>query len=123
VETFRQPRLLRTSIRSTRSNNGLSGEDGKAGRVVNIRAWASGVKFGRKLKLKPHQRQEAIARREAGETLLSITRSYNVHWEDARPTGAGRRHSAYGPDAASGKLPCSLLNHGLAAFLTCSGKR
>ena len=113
METFRQPRLLRTAIRSTRSNNGLSGEDGKPGRGVDIRALANGVKFGRKLKLKPHRRQEAIARREVGETLLSITRSYNVHWEDARPTGAGRRHSAYGPDAASGKLAVFALESGL----------
>ena len=31
------------------------------------RAKARGVRFGRKLKLTLHQRQEAIARREAGE--------------------------------------------------------
>jgi hypothetical protein len=27
----------------------------------------------------PHQRREALARREAGETLVEIARSYNVH--------------------------------------------
>jgi DNA invertase Pin-like site-specific DNA recombinase len=32
----------------------------------------------RKLKLTLHQRQEAIARREAGEALAEIGRSYNV---------------------------------------------
>jgi DNA invertase Pin-like site-specific DNA recombinase len=42
------------------------------------RAQASGVRFGRKLKLTLHQRREAIARREAGEALVEIGRSYNV---------------------------------------------
>src|SRR3954469_3136844 len=37
-----------------------------------------GVRFGRKPKLTAHQRQEAIARRDAGETLVEIARSYNV---------------------------------------------
>jgi DNA invertase Pin-like site-specific DNA recombinase len=43
------------------------------------RALAKGVAFGRKPKLTHHQRQEAIARRDAGETVQSIARSYNVH--------------------------------------------
>ena len=42
------------------------------------RAKANGVKFGRAPKLTPHQKREAIARREAGETLMDIARSYNV---------------------------------------------
>jgi len=42
------------------------------------RAMARGVRFGRKLKLTPHQIAEAIARREAGEALVEIGRSYNV---------------------------------------------
>lgn len=42
------------------------------------RAKAKGVRFGRKPKLTPHQRQEATARREAGESLVDIGRSYNV---------------------------------------------
>jgi DNA invertase Pin-like site-specific DNA recombinase len=42
------------------------------------RAQARGVRFGRKLKLTLHQRQEALARREAGEALVEIGRSYNV---------------------------------------------
>ncbi len=42
------------------------------------RAMAAGVKFGPKHKLTSHQRAEALARREAGETLVSIARSYNV---------------------------------------------
>jgi DNA invertase Pin-like site-specific DNA recombinase len=40
------------------------------------RAQARGIRFGRKLKLTPHQIAEAIARREAGEALVG--RSYNV---------------------------------------------
>ena len=42
------------------------------------RAQARGVRFGRKLKLTPHQQREALARREAGESLVEIGRSYNV---------------------------------------------
>lgn len=42
------------------------------------RAMAKGVRFGRKPKLTQHQRLEAIARRDAGETLVEIARSYNV---------------------------------------------
>ncbi|MGC2224242.1 MAG: recombinase family protein [Methylocella sp.] len=42
-------------------------------------AKANGVKFGRKPKLTPHQKREAIKRRDRdGETLHSIGRSYNV---------------------------------------------
>jgi hypothetical protein len=39
---------------------------------------AAGVKFGRKPKLSPFQRAEAVRRRAAGETLASIARSYAV---------------------------------------------
>jgi DNA invertase Pin-like site-specific DNA recombinase len=42
------------------------------------RAMANGVQFGRKHKLTPHQKQEAKSRRDAGETLMGIARSYNV---------------------------------------------
>ena len=42
------------------------------------RAKARGIRFGRKLKLTKHQREEALARREAGEALAEIGRSYNV---------------------------------------------
>jgi DNA invertase Pin-like site-specific DNA recombinase len=42
------------------------------------RAKARGVKFGRKPKLTKHQRQEALARKQAGEPLTEIGRSYNV---------------------------------------------
>jgi DNA invertase Pin-like site-specific DNA recombinase len=43
------------------------------------RALARGVKFGRKLKLSQYQREEAIRRRAAGETLTAIAASYGVH--------------------------------------------
>jgi len=42
------------------------------------RAMANGVKFGRKPKLSPFQRAEAIKRRGAGETLAAIAKSYAV---------------------------------------------
>jgi DNA invertase Pin-like site-specific DNA recombinase len=42
------------------------------------RAKARGVKLGRKFKLTPHQRKEALLRRDRGETLMDIARSYNV---------------------------------------------
>ena len=42
------------------------------------RAMANGVKFGRKPKLSPYQRTEALARRAAGETLAETARSYAV---------------------------------------------
>jgi DNA invertase Pin-like site-specific DNA recombinase len=42
-------------------------------------AKAKGVKFGREPQLTPHQKREAIKRRDKdGETLRSIARSYNV---------------------------------------------
>jgi hypothetical protein len=40
--------------------------------------WRTGVKFGRKPKLSPYQRAEALKRRAAGETLASIAKSYAV---------------------------------------------
>jgi DNA invertase Pin-like site-specific DNA recombinase len=42
------------------------------------RAKANGQSLGRKPKLTDHQRAEAIRRRDAGEALGSIARSYNV---------------------------------------------
>ena len=43
------------------------------------RAKARGVRLGRKPKLTPHQKREALTRREAGESLAEIARSYDVH--------------------------------------------
>jgi DNA invertase Pin-like site-specific DNA recombinase len=43
------------------------------------RAKARGVHMGRPFKLTRHQQREAIARREAGEALTDITRTFGVH--------------------------------------------
>jgi DNA invertase Pin-like site-specific DNA recombinase len=43
------------------------------------RAKARGVRMGRKPKLTPHQRAEAIRRKDSGEAVRDIARSYNVH--------------------------------------------
>jgi len=42
------------------------------------RAKARGIRFGRRPKLTAHQRLEALERREAGEPLAEIGRTYNV---------------------------------------------
>jgi DNA invertase Pin-like site-specific DNA recombinase len=42
------------------------------------RAKANGVKFGRKPKLSPEQRQEALARRAAGESQSTVALSFEV---------------------------------------------
>ncbi len=43
------------------------------------RAVARGVKLGRKPKLTPHQQREAIKRRDRGEPVREIARTYNVN--------------------------------------------
>lgn len=43
------------------------------------RARARGVRMGRKPKLTSHQRKEALTRRDAGEPIVDIARSYAVH--------------------------------------------
>src|SRR6201981_95186 len=53
------------------------------------RAKADGVHMGRPSKLTPHQQREAIARREAGEALTDIARTYGVsHTTIGRLTSA-----------------------------------
>jgi DNA invertase Pin-like site-specific DNA recombinase len=42
------------------------------------RAQDRGVRFGRPRKMSPHQRREAIARLQAGETQADVARTYNV---------------------------------------------
>ena len=42
------------------------------------RAKAAGVHMGRPSKLTPHQRREAIARRDAGEALADLARTFGV---------------------------------------------
>jgi DNA invertase Pin-like site-specific DNA recombinase len=46
-----------------------------AGRV---RAKARGVRFGRKPKLNPFQREQALARLSTGETQAEVARTYGV---------------------------------------------
>jgi DNA invertase Pin-like site-specific DNA recombinase len=43
------------------------------------RAKERGQSLGRPFKLTPHQRSEAIRRRDRGESLSDIARTYNVH--------------------------------------------
>jgi DNA invertase Pin-like site-specific DNA recombinase len=53
------------------------------------RAKAKGVHMGRPSKLTPHQQREAIARRDAGEALTDIARTYGVsHTTIGRLTSA-----------------------------------
>jgi DNA invertase Pin-like site-specific DNA recombinase len=53
------------------------------------RAKDAGVHMGRPPKLTPHQRREAIARRDAGEALTDIARTYGVsHTTIGRLTAA-----------------------------------
>jgi DNA invertase Pin-like site-specific DNA recombinase len=53
------------------------------------RAKAAGVHMGRPSKLTPHQQREAIARRDAGEALTDIARTYGVsHTTIGRLTAA-----------------------------------
>src|SRR6516165_7563305 len=53
------------------------------------RAKALGVHMGRPPKLTPHQRREAIARRDAGEPLVDIARTFGVsHTTIGRLVGA-----------------------------------
>src|SRR3954471_11655647 len=59
------------------------------------RAVARGQRMGRPPKLTLHQRREAIRRREKGETLAEIGRSYNV---------SGRRFSDFARDAMNKAL-------------------
>jgi DNA invertase Pin-like site-specific DNA recombinase len=44
------------------------------------RAKERGVKLGRRPKLTAHQKREALERKERGEPLIEIARSYNVHY-------------------------------------------
>ena len=53
------------------------------------RAKARGVKLGRKCKLTSHQQKEARSRRERGETLMDIARSYNVSHSTISRLSAG----------------------------------
>ncbi|MCJ2103819.1 helix-turn-helix domain-containing protein [Methylobacterium sp. E-041] len=51
------------------------------------------MRSGPKPKLTYHQRREALARREAGESCAEIGRSYNVSHSTISRLRAGRRRS------------------------------
>lgn len=74
---FEQNTLFLTVLRSLGFSASAIGARPGPMRGANGRK-LGGVRFGRKLKLTPHQRAEAIARREAGEPQTEIGRSYNV---------------------------------------------
>ena len=46
--------------------------------LIRARAKARGVRLGRRPKLTPYQKREALNRRAQGEPLTEIARSYNV---------------------------------------------
>ena len=56
-------------------------------------ARARGVKMGRPPKLTPHQIKEALRRRNAGEPMRDIARTYNVSHSTISRLGAGPRHA------------------------------
>ena len=71
---------LRHSI-GAKPHTAKPSEDGSRWMMTNEgreRAKARGVRFGRKLKLTAHQRREALARREVGEALTDIARTFGV---------------------------------------------
>jgi DNA invertase Pin-like site-specific DNA recombinase len=52
------------------------------------RAKARGVRMGRPPKLTPHQVKEALRRRDAGEPMRDIARTYNVSHSTISRLGA-----------------------------------
>jgi DNA invertase Pin-like site-specific DNA recombinase len=62
------------------------------------RAKDRGVKFGRPRKMTPHQRQEALQRLNAGETMADVARTYAVDPATIRRLAASSpfEHSAVG---------------------------
>jgi DNA invertase Pin-like site-specific DNA recombinase len=65
------------------------------------RAMAKGIKFGRKPKLSEYQRNEAIKRRAAGETLAEIAKSYAVDISMISRLAPGYRSPFEGDAAAA----------------------
>ena len=68
-------RLMASGLKFTTHHDELTNTASGEGMA---RAKARGVRFGRPPKLTPHQRREARARLEAGETQSEIARSYAV---------------------------------------------
>lgn len=72
------------------------------------RAKANGVKFGRKPKLSPTERSDAMARRAAGEPASAVARSLNVSPSTifrVRPPKPPTLPMTSGPDGASQATP------------------
>jgi DNA invertase Pin-like site-specific DNA recombinase len=61
------------------------------------RAVANGVKMGRKPKLTPHQKMEAIKRRDAGEPMRDIGKSFNVSHSTISRLPVGGATSSFTP--------------------------
>ena len=57
-----------------------------------------GVRFGRPRKMTAHQRQEALQRLAAGETMADVARTYNV---DATTIGRLAAASPFGHDGVA----------------------
>jgi hypothetical protein len=73
------------------------------------RAKANGQSLGRKPQLTPHQQHEAIQRRDRGEALGSIARSYNVSPSTiSRLTKLSNHDMTDKLDAASRQLDCAI---------------
>src|SRR5262249_9760478 len=88
------------------------------------RAMAPGKRFGRKPKLTPHQIAEALRRRDAGEALTEIAKTFNVSHSTisrlpyvARPSSPGRSRRA-SPGARSRQPTCLHQPHARAAAPT-----
>ena len=64
------------------------------------RAQARGVKFGRPMKLSRYQIEEALARREAGEAMADIGRSYGVSHSTISRLASGREASGLEENAS-----------------------
>ena len=59
------------------------------------RAKARGQSLGRPFKLTPHQRSAALRRRDRGETLTNIARSYNSETTYTEGSGAARTRNGF----------------------------
>ena len=69
-------RLMLTVLGALPSSSAIL--SGRARRKA-VSGKARGVRMGRKPKLTPHQQREAINRRDGGEPVRDIARTYNVH--------------------------------------------
>ena len=97
--TSSQGRLLSTLLAAIAEfERDLIRERTGAGRE---RAKAQGIKFGRKPKLSDYQRKEAVKRRNAGETLTAIAKSYGVAISMISRLAPGFRAPFEGDDASA----------------------